>query len=143
MEIRSAQSTDFENIRELLSQLGWASRVADANKFEKMMQKTSRSAVAVEAGRVLGFARGVCDEVSNGYISMVAVATERQGQGIGRRLIDYLLGDDRDITWVLRAGRGSPGFWEKMGFKPSAVAMERVRRSQKSPGSATDRGAFP
>jgi len=33
-----------------------------------------------------------------------------------------------DITWVLRAGSGSPSFWEKMGFRKSEVAMEIVRK---------------
>ena len=32
-----------------------------------------------------------------------------------------------DITWVLRAGRGSRAFWERMGFKQSDTAMEIVR----------------
>jgi hypothetical protein len=42
-----------------------------------------------------------------------------------RRLMD--VEGPRKITWVLRSGRGSDGFWEKMGFKKSEVAMEKVR----------------
>jgi ribosomal protein S18 acetylase RimI-like enzyme len=76
---------------------------------------------------VVGFARALCDGVSNGYISMVAVAPERRGQGIGRELVRRLMGDDPAITWVLRAGRGSTGFWQKMGFSASEIAMERNR----------------
>ena len=68
-----------------------------------------------------------CDEVSNGYISMVAVAADRRGQGIGRELVRQIVKEDAGITWILRAGRGSEGFWEKMGFRVSEVAMERVR----------------
>ncbi len=33
----------------------------------------------------------------------------------------------QQITWVLRSGRESTGFWEKMGFRKSDVAMENVR----------------
>ena len=58
---------------------------------------------------------------------MVAVAAERRGEGIGRQLVDFLIGDDPGITWVLRAGRGSEEFWSRVGFKRSQVAMERVR----------------
>lgn len=92
-----------------------------------MMENTDRAVVAVDGPRVVGFARALCDGVSNGYISVVAVAADRRGQGVGRELVRRLVGDDAGITWVLRAGRGSGGFWERVGFRPSAVAMERVR----------------
>jgi predicted N-acetyltransferase YhbS len=127
MEFRPAQAEDYEAVRRFLAEAGWQHRVSDAERFRKMMAQTSRTIVAWDGGLVVGFARAVCDEVSNGYISMVAVAADRRGQGIGRKLIEHLLGDDRNITWVLRAGHGSAGFWEKMGFKSSQVAMERVR----------------
>jgi GNAT superfamily N-acetyltransferase len=53
------------------------------------------------------------------------VAPEQRGRGIGRELIQRLTNDDDAITWVLRAGLDSGGFWEKIGFKSSAVAMEK------------------
>ena len=84
--------------------------------------------MAWDEGRVVGFARALCDGVSNGYLSMVAVAEDQRGQGIGRTLVRHLIGDDPGITWTLRAGRGSEGFWQKMGFAASEVAMERTRR---------------
>ncbi|HEV2827897.1 MAG TPA: GNAT family N-acetyltransferase, partial [Pyrinomonadaceae bacterium] len=87
----------------------------------------SRTVVAVEGSRIVGFARALCDDVSNGYISMVGVAADKRGQGIGYELVRQLIREDAGITWVLRAGRGSNRFWEKMGFKPSEVAMEKVR----------------
>jgi hypothetical protein len=40
------------------------------------------------------------------------------------------------VTWVLRAGRGSNGFWEKLGFKPSEIAMEKVRTPNQSEGES-------
>ena len=93
------------------------------------MENTDRAVVACDGARVVGFARALCDGVSNGYVSMVAVAADRRGEGIGRKLIGSLTGGDREITWVLRAGRGSESFWEKVGFRKSEVAMEKVRES--------------
>jgi predicted N-acetyltransferase YhbS len=128
MEYRPVNPEDYEAVRQFLSEMGWQERVADPERFKMMMEKTDRTVAAFDASRVVGFARALCDGVSNGYLSMVAVSPDRRGQGIGRELVTRLIGEDHGVTWVLRAGRGSEGFWEKMGFKASRVAMERVRR---------------
>jgi predicted N-acetyltransferase YhbS len=127
MEFRTIVPDDYEALRQFLSDAGWQHRVSDPEKFRRMMENTNRAIVVVDDSHVVGFARALCDEVSNGYISMVAVAADRRGQGIGRELVRRLIKEDAGITWVLRAGRGSERFWEKMGFKASEVAMERVR----------------
>jgi predicted N-acetyltransferase YhbS len=129
MELREVRPEDYEAVRRFLVEAGWERRVSDPEKFRKMMSKTDRAVIACDDSRVIGFARALCDGTSNGYLSMVAVAEDRRGEGIGRKLVEYLIGDDRNITWVLRAGRGSRGFWGKMGFKSSEAAMERVREN--------------
>jgi ribosomal protein S18 acetylase RimI-like enzyme len=129
MEFRSITPEEYEPVRQFLAEVGWQHRVTDADKFRRMMEKTDRTVVAWDDSRVIGFGRALCDGVSNGYISMVAVAPDRRGQGIGRALVECLIEDDPNITWVLRAGRGSRGFWKKLGFKASELAMERVRIS--------------
>jgi ribosomal protein S18 acetylase RimI-like enzyme len=127
MKFRAVVPDDYEPVRHFLSEAGWQHRVSDPEKFRVMMENTSRAVVAIDDARIVGFARAMCDEVSNGYISMVAVAVDMRGQGVGRELVRQLIKDEGGITWVLRAGRGSNRFWEKMGFKVSEVAMERVR----------------
>jgi predicted N-acetyltransferase YhbS len=129
MELRAIRPEDYEAVRGFLAESGWRQRVRDPTRFRRMMEQANRAIVACDGQLVVGFARALCDDSANGYISMVAVAADRRGQGIGRKLIEHLLGDDENITWVLRAGHGSEGFWEKMGFRRSAVAMERVRKN--------------
>jgi GNAT superfamily N-acetyltransferase len=129
MEFRSITPEGYELVRQFLAEVGWEHRVTDPEQFRRMMEKTDRTVVAWDDSRVVGFARALCDGVSNGYISMVAVALDRRSEGIGRALVECLIEDDPDITWVLRAGRESGEFWKKMGFKGSKLAMERVRAS--------------
>src|ERR1700730_7060071 len=127
MKFRSVVPDDYEPVRQFLSEAGWEHRVNDSEKFKKMIENTARTVVALDGARIVGFARAVCDEVSNGYLSMVAVAPDRRREGIGRELVRQLIKDDAGITWVLRAGRRSSEFWESMGFEFSELAMERLR----------------
>ena len=129
MEYRSATPEDYEAVRQFLCEAGWRRRVSDPARFRLLMENTDRAVIACDGARIVGFARALCDGVSNGYVSMVAVAADRQKEGIVRELVRRLIGEDREITWVLRAGRGSGSFWEKVGFRKSEVAMEKVRDS--------------
>ncbi len=127
MEFRPISHRDYEAVRRFLCEAGWQHRVDDPQKFKRMMENTNRNIAAFEGLRIVGFARALCDEVTNGYVSMVAVAADKRGQGIGSELVRRLIKDDTEITWVLRAGRGSDGFWIKMGFRRSTIAMESCR----------------
>lgn len=130
IEFRPIEDQDYVQVRQLLIDTGWEQRVSGPQRFERMIQGANRTIVAVENSRVVGFGRALFDGASNGYISTVAVAADRQGRGIGRMMVRKLMEvDDPDkITWVLRAGRGSLPFWEKMGFRKSETAMEVVRK---------------
>jgi len=131
MEItyRPVNAGDYEQVRQLAIDMGWGKRAQDPDRFRRMMEGANRTVVALDGQRVVGFARALFDNASNGYISMVAVAADRQGFGIGRELVTRLMEVHlpRQITWVLRSARESTGFWEKMGFRKSDVAMEIVR----------------
>ena len=128
LDYRPASPQDYDQVRRFLAENGWAHRVGDPERFARMMQGSDRTVVAWDEGRVVGFGRALCDSVSNGYLSMVAVAEDKRGQGIGREMVRRLMGDDSEVTWTLRAGRGSEGFWRKMGFAASEIAMERTRQ---------------
>lgn len=128
MELRDIRESEIEAARCLLVAAGWEDRVADLNEFHELLSRSSRSIVAIENGQVVGFLRALTDGMTNGYISMVVVAESHRRQGIGRALINAAMGQNRNMTWVLRAGRdGVSAFYEKIGFVRSQVAMERVR----------------
>lgn len=129
MIFRPAEPEDFEAIRQFLAENGWKRRVANAARFRIMMENADRTVVAFDGERIVGFARALCDNVSNGYIGTVVVAEGFRRKGVGRALVERLIGDDPNITWVLRAGRaGSMEFWKKMGFIASETAMEKTRK---------------
>lgn len=129
IEIRAVTALEIEPVRQLLASNGWAHRVADAVCFQSLLDNSDYCLVALKNNIVVGFVRGISDDLSNGYISMVVVASDCRHQGIGRRLVEKLTTKNRGVTWVLRASRSdSKEFFAHLGFVSSVDAMEFRRQ---------------
>jgi GNAT superfamily N-acetyltransferase len=128
MELRRIRPSELAATLNLLIACGWGHRVDNIEHLAALVAASQIAEVALVEGQVVGFARGITDGLSNGYLSMVVVAPSHRGCGIGRKLIEHVTGAHPRVTWVLRAGReGAATFFSKLGFNPSSIAMERQR----------------
>jgi ribosomal protein S18 acetylase RimI-like enzyme len=128
VEIRPILADEIEQARAILAASGWSERVGDPAWFRELVERSQVVLVAVDGGKVVGVIRALTDGLSNGYISMLAVDEAHRRRGIGASLVRAAMGENRDMTWVLRAARpGLVPFYESLGFRVSQVAMERVR----------------
>ncbi len=126
---RDALPSDAESIRLFLSASGWAHRVGSPEAFAALRRASSKTAVVCSGTQVVGFARGITDGLSNGYLSMVAVACEVRRRGIGSALVAHVTAGSPEVSWVLQAGRsGATDFFTKLGFVAAPLAMQRARR---------------
>ena len=129
MQIRQIAPDELEVVQALLVAGGWEQRAADLTRFSELVARSQVALVAIVDDSVVGFVRCLTDGISNGYISMLEVDPRFQRRGIGSALVRACMGDNQDMTWVLRAGRpGLVSFYEKLGFTVSTVALERPRR---------------
>jgi hypothetical protein len=84
IEYRHVEPSDHGEIRQFLATNGWETRVADLERFELMMRNASRTVAAVDGEMIVGFARALTDDVSNGYLGTVVVAPAVVGASAAR-----------------------------------------------------------
>lgn len=126
--IRNLLRVEVEPVRLFLGQHGWGHRTGSSDYFAQLIENSQRTAVALSGEQIIGFARGITDGLSNGYLSMVVVDGQHRRAGVGRALVEHVMGDNAEITWMLRAGReGADAFFASLGFQSSVIAMERPR----------------
>lgn len=118
---------DFQQVRDLLEACGIERQQSEESRLRRMIDYADRTVGAFDGDLLVGFASALCDEAFSGYISNVCVHPGHRGRGIGTELVNQLTEDSPEITWVVRAVLDSSGFWERHGFAPTAVGMEKSR----------------
>ena len=129
LNTRNYSAPDLEGAFQLLTSNGWSHRIPNLEFLERLVSASQRVVVAMAQDKVIGFGRAITDGISNGYLSMLVVAPEWRGRGIGRSLVEEIVRGGEGVTWMLRASRSqAPEFFTKLGFMPSFDAMERARK---------------
>lgn len=134
VELQTDAVPDLDDLRDLFAAAGLGRRAQDDRELTARMVKGSTATVAAWDGeRLVGFARIISDEATNGYISTVAVAPRWQDRGLGSRLMRALMDGREDLKLTLDSRPGTARFYERLGYRAAPNVMVRPRSSARRP----------
>lgn len=88
-------------------------------QLRKMLAASTVVVTAWQGQRLVGFGRATSDGVFRATLWDVVVATDQQGGGIGRQLVDALLRSRplRSVERIYLMTTQSSGFYQQIGFR--------------------------
>ncbi len=110
---------EYNHLREAVD---W--RPITAGQAKRGLEHTTFLVVARDEGKAIAMGRALFDFGYTAYIGDVIVMPKYQGQGIGKHIVETLMGCVMDaaeaeerIMFILGAAKGKEGFYEKLGFE--------------------------
>ena len=115
--IDGSDQMDISQVMALLKQTYWADK-RPLEQVRKSMQHSRCYGVALEDGRLVGFARVISDFATTYYLCDVIVDEQHQHNGFGRALVSYIedLPEYRGLRGILIT-RDAHGLYEKFGYE--------------------------
>lgn len=123
-----ATTVDWERLAVVFKRAPLGSR--DPVALRRVFENSGVRCFAWAGGKVIGAGRAVTDGVRYAVIFDVVVLPEYQGQGIGTRIMDSLIGRTEAPNILLYAVPGKETFYRKFGFRKMTTAMARFENPQ-------------
>lgn len=115
MEYVTFEEDHLDAIISLTASEGWPSLSADRARALRMMVAPGvTSVVAVQDGRVVGFARAFSDGELVAYLAEIAVEARHRGHGVGRALMNSLFERTKAERIDLLSLLESEGFYQSL-----------------------------
>ncbi len=114
----STRQPKTEEIVELYRSSGISRPIDDSERIRHMYQNSNLVLTAWDDGTLVGVARSLTDFAYCCYLSDLAVRSDYQRKGIGKRLIELtreLVGDQSML--LLLSAPGAMQYYPKMGFR--------------------------
>ena len=99
------------------SGLGKRRPMSDTDHLHRMMIGSNMILTAREDGELVGFLRALSDFCYRTFIADLAVRSERQGEGIGRALLQKARETAPEARLFLFSAENAEGFYQKLGFQ--------------------------
>ena len=109
-------NANLDEMKEIYLSVGW---MKHTNEIIRQVFEASNVVALVKVnGRIIGIGRGMTDGVFNAAIYDVVVHRDFQGQGMAKKIVEFLLDRLSNISCVhLISTSGNEGFYQKIGLK--------------------------
>lgn len=119
-----------QEVAELFRRSGIRRPADDPARIGAMIENADIVLTARHGPKLVGVARGLTDHVYVCYLSDLAVDSEYQRQGIGKKLLELLKAQLSDqVMILLLAAPEAADYYEPLGYKhaPNAWLINRAR----------------
>lgn len=125
---RSDKKVDYDKLKTLFNEAGWSGKTDDINRLKTMVENSQIVVTAWDEETMIGFARCTTDYVFNGQINNVVVDSKYRGKGIGKVLINTILDNSKQVTYMLRGDIENEKFYRSLGFEDGPISLIYKRK---------------
>jgi len=122
------KKVDYDKLQTLFNQVGWNDKTSDINRLKAMVENSQIVVTAWDEEIIIGFARGTTDYVFNGQINNVVVDSKYRRKGIGKVLINKILDNSKQVTYMLRGSIRNEEFYRSLGFEDGPISLVYKRK---------------
>ncbi|MHB0885390.1 MAG: GNAT family N-acetyltransferase [Bacillota bacterium] len=124
--IIGADAIKPEQLAELYTTVGWRFDAAEGgpaggegplDRLGRLIAGSSLVVTAWDGPALVGFGRCLTDGAFIGYVNNVAVRPQYWRRGIGRRLVEKLMGAYPGVLFMVSANAEIVPFFERLGFR--------------------------
>lgn len=119
---------DWDGLYELYRQVDGViglARKGDFDKIKRSFLVTYKIVTAWDGDKIIGAGRMISDGECYGWIHDVGVLPERQGHGIGKKIILELMNEEENLLYGLTSAFGAEDFYHNLGFRKHKTAMAK------------------
>ncbi len=112
---------DWNEIESFLASVGMATY--GAGKHQRAFEASFAKVFLYDGSKLVGFGRAISDGEYQAAMYDIAVSSEVQGKGIGKRVVQELLDRLPNCNVILYATPGMEAFYRKQGFGDMTTGM--------------------
>ena len=129
LDIRyDSAGVDWKTVSETLRRVGMA--CYEPEKHKKAFENSRVTVFAYHGGRLIGFGRAISDDAYQAAVYDVAVVSEFQGKGVGKKILQNILSRLSECNVILYASPGKENFYKVFGLRKMKTGMALFRNAE-------------